>query len=128
YRRFKFEIAKIVERDGLPGYALSLEQYDGKREPSLRMRRREDAGQGAIPAPAPKGKGKATAAPPQTPSAPDDLDSMPLPKVSALIRRSITSLATRATAGEITDATLATLRAECPGWDYQTLHQEFRGW
>ena len=23
---------------------------------------------------------------------------------------------------------LATLRAECPGWDYQNLHAEFRGW
>ncbi|HEX7853774.1 MAG TPA: replication initiator protein A [Sphingobium sp.] len=128
YRRFKFEIAKIVERDALPGYSLSLEQFDGKREPSLRMRRREDVGQSAVPAPAPRGKGKAAAAQTQISSAPDDLDAMPLPKVSALIRRSITSLATRATAGEITDATLATLRAECPGWDYQTLHQEFRDW
>jgi len=45
-----------------------------------------------------------------------------------LLRRSRTSLATRATAGEITDATMATLRAECPGWDYQTLHDEFRTW
>jgi hypothetical protein len=47
---------------------------------------------------------------------------------AALIRRSVTSLATRGTAGEITDATLATLRAECPGWDYQALHAEFRTW
>ena len=39
YRRFKFEIAKIAERDELPGYALSIETADG-REPSLRMRRR----------------------------------------------------------------------------------------
>jgi len=30
--------------------------------------------------------------------------------------------------GEITDATLATLRAEFPGWDYQNLHAEFRAW
>jgi hypothetical protein len=23
---------------------------------------------------------------------------------------------------------MATLRAECPGWDYQRLHDEFRTW
>ncbi|HJT39343.1 MAG TPA: replication initiator protein A, partial [Sphingobium sp.] len=40
YRRFKFEIAKIADRDPLPGYTLQLEQPQGKREPSLRMRRR----------------------------------------------------------------------------------------
>ena len=47
---------------------------------------------------------------------------------AALIRRSVKSLSGRATFGEITDATLATLRAECPGWDYQTLHADFRTW
>ena len=47
---------------------------------------------------------------------------------AALIRRSVKSLSSRATFGEITDATLATLRAECPGWDYQTLHADFRTW
>src|SRR3546814_8694301 len=40
YRRFKFEIARIAERDPLPGYTVELEQPEGKREPSLRMRRR----------------------------------------------------------------------------------------
>jgi hypothetical protein len=47
---------------------------------------------------------------------------------SALIRRSVKSLSTRSTFGEITDATLALLRSECPGWDYQTLHAEFKAW
>lgn len=42
YRRFKFEIAKIAERNTLPGYALEIEQAEGKREPSLRMRRRAE--------------------------------------------------------------------------------------
>ena len=42
YRRFKFEIAKIAERDELPGYALALETPAGKSEPSLRMRRRPE--------------------------------------------------------------------------------------
>lgn len=128
YRRFKFEIAKIAERDELPGYALSIETPAGKREPNLRMRRRADAERPvrsvtdtatvkASPAPAPPAKPKPRAA-----EAEETVD------VRALIRRTVTTAATRATAGEITDATLATLRAECPGWDYQTLHADFRAW
>lgn len=121
YRRFKFEIARIVERDGLPGYTLALEQPSTKREPSLRMTRRPDI-RGA--APAQKAKGAAPAAPRSEAVE----QPMPIAQTSALIRASVTSLATRATAGEVTDATLATLRAECPGWDYQALHQDFRVW
>ncbi len=134
YRRFKFEIAKIAERNELPGYALSLEQAEGKREPSLRMRRRAD-GEGAAPAaPAPRKKSKAKAAPPPQVAAAEDAPPPPAVPAdrdldaSALIRRSVKSLSTRSTFGEITDATLALLRSECPGWDYQTLHAEFKAW
>lgn len=131
YRRFKFEIAKIAERNELPGYALTLEQAEGKREPSLRMCRRA-GGEGAAPtAPAPGKKPKAAAAP--TSKAPMPKDTVPPPAdrnmdASALIRRSVKSLSNRSTFGEITDATLALLRSECPGWDYQTLHAEFKAW
>ncbi|MDY7526234.1 replication initiator protein A [Sphingomonas sp. 10B4] len=131
YRRFKFEIAKIAERNELPGYTLRLETPTGKREPALRMQRRSDAARpvstvsehtSAKPAPS-------SASPPPSPVAVGEAggDDATV-DVKALLRRSRTSLATRATAGEITDATLATLRAECPGWDYQTLHAEFRTW
>ena len=129
YRRFKFEIAKIAERNELPGFALAIEQADGKREPSLRMRRRADGegGAAAIPpgsiAPPPPGLGVAP-----TPSAPPPPDSDAMIDAAALIRRSVKGLAGRGQAGELTEATLATLRAECPGWDYQTLHAEFRTW
>jgi len=127
YRRFKFEIAKIAERDELPGYALLIEQPEGKREPSLRMRRRSEgepkaassakaARAGKAPSPAPKPD------PVPAPATDADIDA------AALIRRSVKSLSGRASFGEITDATLATLRAECPGWDYQTLHADFRTW
>ena len=150
YRRFKFELLKIAERDPLPGYALAVEDANGKREPSLRMRRRpgaaavNGAGQGAGSADGSRDRGRAStrgataeteageaaqvaqAAPTDAAFAP--LSGADLAQAGALLRRSITSLATRATAGDITDATLATLRAECPGWDYQTLHQEFRDW
>lgn len=128
YRRFKFEIAKIAERDPLPGYSLELEQPDGKREPMLRMRRRKSV----VHMPTAtqdnaKQTGPARRAAIVSPAEPQ---SEPLNNVdaSALIRRSVASLSSRASAGELTDATLATLRAEYPGWDYQTLHQEFRDW
>lgn len=135
YRRFKFEITRIAERDALPGYALSFEHPEGKREPLLRMRRRADdeattpsaktAKARAAPAPAPSAV-PASAAPPRSGNVTENVTENV--DVSALVRRSVTTLAGRSTFGEITDATLATLRAECPGWDYQTLHAEFRAW
>ena len=143
YRRFKFEIAKIADRDPLPGYTLQLEQPQGKREPSLRMRRR---GAGPTPsampstpsirstpdaAPAPPARAKVgspTSASPAAKANAAALEREPFFDASAVIRRTVTGLSTRASAGEITDATLATLRAECPGWDYQSLHQDFRTW
>ena len=131
YRRFKFEIAKIAERNELPGYALTLEQAEGKREPSLRMRRRAEGEGAASAAPVPKKKPKAAAAPQSKASTPEDTPPPPADRdldASALIRRSVKSLSTRSTFGEITDATLALLRSECPGWDYQTLHAEFKAW
>ncbi|MFE8585668.1 replication initiator protein A [Sphingomonas sp. NCPPB 2930] len=131
YRRFKFEIAKIAERNELPGYALTLEQAEGKREPSLRMRRRAE-GEGAGPAvPAPPKRSRGAAAPAPKPPTPEDTPPPPSDQdmdASGLIRRSVKSLSTRSTFGEITDATLALLRSECPGWDYQTLHAEFKAW
>lgn len=133
YRRFKFEIAKIAERDPLPGYTLLLEQPQGKREPSLRMSRRSaEVPRASNDAPtakmgiAPKvaalnGTHSSTS---KSPTA----DPQPLLDAGDVIRRTVTSLSSRATAGELTDATLATLRTECPGWDYQSLHQDFRNW
>lgn len=129
YRRFKFEIAKIVERNELPGYALALEAPAGKREPSLRMQRRSDVERPVKTVAAQGAKGVKSGlkpAPVKSAAVADGLYETI--DVAALLRRSRTSLATRATAGEITDATLATLREECPGWDYQTLHAEFRSW
>jgi plasmid replication initiation protein len=129
YRRFKFEMAKLVERNELPGYALALETGAGKREPLLRMQRRSDA-ERPIKTVAAHGEGgskpttkPSTLEPAAIASAADETID-----VAALLRRSRVSLATRATAGEITDATMATLRAECPGWIYQTLQSEFRTW
>lgn len=132
YRRFKFEIAKIAERDPLPGYTLLLEQPDGKREPSLRMRRRSGD---VAPAPTmPAAKAQKASVLAEAPGRGDSAvpavvaDREPLFDARDVIHRTVTGLSTRASAGEISDATLAAVRAECPGWDYQSLHQEFRDW
>ncbi len=130
YRRFKFEIAKIAERDELPGYTLSLETPAGKREPNLRMRRRSEGE--APPAPVQRPSKADAPLPNAVPAAkaPEtDPDAAPIgPEARALIRRSLTRLASRGTSGMVTDATLETLRHECPGWDYQELHRQFRDW
>jgi len=131
YRRFKFEIAKIVERDELPGYTLSLETPAGKREPNLRIRRRAE-GEGARPVDprtTPSAARKSAKPPAEALPAPQREDEATIaPGARALIRRSLTSLASRGTSGTITDATLHQLRQECPGWDYQELHRQFRDW
>ncbi len=123
YRRFKFEIAKIAERDPLPGYSLQMEHADGKREPSVRMRRRTaDMDRSGQFARQEIGTGKR----PPAKGAPEA--SEPLFDASDVIRSTVVCMSARASAGEITDATLATLRSNYPGWDYQSLHQEFRDW
>lgn len=112
YRRFKFEIIKIAERDELPGYSLEVEQSEGKREPSLRMRRRPD-GERARPAASrmPAGVPQGTEKNPPGATKP---------------RRA--ELPIRAIVAEITPQTLELLRHECPGWDYANLHNLFREW
>lgn len=123
YRRFKFEIAKIVERDELPGYMLTLEQPRDRREPNVRMRRREE-----IAAKPSRRAGSLLQSPKPTQVAKNEGVSPPRAEMAAAIRNAVTSLATRSTSGELTDRTLEVLRSECPGWDYQTLHQLYREW
>ncbi len=122
YRRFKFEIAKIAERDELPGYALTLEAGADGKEPALRMRRRPETRPRTVSVAAPS----PPPLPDATPLSPERTEE--LVDAAAAIRQAVKRLASHATEGEITPATLATLRAECPGWDYQTLHAEFRAW
>jgi hypothetical protein len=127
YRRFKFEIAKIAAKNALPGYALTLEQAEGKKEPSLRMRRRaaDEKVESAKPAPdLIRGQG--------VPSLPAALPQERLIEgvidAKAAIRSALAGLTQKAVAGYLTDTTLDTLRRECPGWDYQTLHAEYKAW
>ncbi len=138
YRRFKFELLKIAERDPLPGYALIVEQAEGKKEPAIRMRRRTADAKAPLPSLSPRSgavsKKKPLAPAPQAAKDEDKgednalLSAEELRDAGLMIRRSITGLSTRAASREIADATLTLLRSECPGWDYQTLHQDFRNW
>lgn len=129
YRRFKFEIIKLAEKNALPGYDLKIESAKERKEPLLRMQRVDDkadaaqrAEQGGEPAKvAPR---KFDAAPAHPPKAPEEkrLDA------SALIRSSVSTLSDYATRGYMTDDTIELLRRECPGWDLYTLHAEFERW
>src|SRR3546814_7792304 len=51
YRRFKFEMTKIVRENALPGYALELE-LRAEAEPFLRMVRRNLTSEPGAPSPA----------------------------------------------------------------------------
>ncbi|MEQ1549508.1 MAG: replication initiator protein A [Chakrabartia sp.] len=129
YRRFKFEIIKLADKNALPGYDLKIEGAKERKEPLLRMRRVDDkvdaaqlAGQGTE---APKVSArKAEAEPVRMLKAPEKK----LVDASALIRRSVSTLSENATRGYMTEDTTDLLRRECPGWDLYTLHTEFERW
>lgn len=132
YRRFKFEILKLAEKDDLPGYALLVETARGG-EPALRMRRvdgKDGAGQNAAAPMAEEdvspGKHPGPSAPaipaPEPAAEPDTVDAR------RLIRATLSGLTGAATRGFMTEDTIAHLRATCPGWDLYTLHAEFEQW
>lgn len=147
YRRFKFEILKLAEKDALPGYSLSVEQ-SARGEPLLRMRRNDTKGEGLTltaeelhcdnlrtePPPT-------AIVPPQggTMAAPEKVSSRKLPAAAkpadevfidarALIRTTVAGLSDSANRGFIANETLEVLRRECPGWDLYALHAEFEAW
>ena len=141
YRRFKFEMLKLAEKDELPGYALSVETAkDG--EPMVRMRRIDGKGgagtvlpEGATP------EAKALSAPPVSPgkratpsaapaSQPADSEASQDVAIDArkLIRSTVAGLSDAATRGFMTDETIDLLRRECPGWDLHALHADFERW
>ena len=142
YRRFKFELLKLAEKDDLPGYALSVETSKGG-EPSMRMRRvdgKDGAGQALIslcsdPKVSP-GKHDAPSAIPElvleknASAAPTKKASSETEIIDArrLIRSTLAGISTAATRGFMTDETIEYLRSTYPGWDLYTLHMEFEQW
>jgi len=111
YRRFKFEILKIIKRNDLPGYSFSIRSESGG-EPLVHMLRREYAGEGTQPEwkPAPK---QAQRNRPATHHAPPRTQELPLLK--PIIRA-------------LSDRTIAQIRGEFPGWDIYALQATFNEW
>ena len=158
YRRFKFEMLKLAEKDGLPGYGLSVETSKSG-EPMLRMRRvdgkggaenclrdqtseaplqtQENASAATKVSPGKQilGKGAKSYQMPETQSA-RKISANPIQNAyevetvdaSKLIRSTVAGLSDAATRGFMTDETIDQLRRECPGWDLYALHAEFERW
>lgn len=141
YRRFKFELIKLAEKNALPGYDLSIVPASNpSREPSLHMQRNNAKGEGLALVTSETARDTADRAgqgdAPQSSSKvssgklSDDGPRITEPQVDAraLIRRSIAGLSDSATRGFMTDETTTLLRGECPGWDLYVLHGEFESW
>ncbi|MDE1917805.1 MAG: replication initiator protein A [Sphingomonadales bacterium] len=138
YRRFKFEMLKLAEKNDLPGYALSVET-SREGEPMLRMKR-VDGKDGAermrdieVSTLAEQGEGRAAAPAADMPSAKPPAKTKPAPSeplvdARALVRQAVAGLSDAATRGFMTDETIEHLRATCPGWDLYMLHSEFESW
>ena len=141
YRRFKFEILKLAEKNGLPGYDLIIEDLD-HGEPKLRMRKQGDhepvklasAGQGSetpkAASPENPVRTKPAAAAPKSDNHVTKTGALDEPVIDArtMIKRTLTGLSTAATRGYMTDETIELLRSECPGWDLYRLHADFETW
>jgi len=141
YRRFKFEILKLAEKNVLPGYRLVVEEGKGA-EPLLRMIRLTEITSSAqdeteleseavsvqetvevdtASAVALDGQGSEANAP-RNEEAPLFFDAR------HLVRSAVAGLSDRATRGVMTDETIGYLRENCPGWDLYALHAEFEAW
>lgn len=140
YRRFKFEMLKLAEKNDLPGYGLAVEAGKGG-EPLLRMRRiegKDGAEKPLISTQEPAGKDAdlpdaALHPAPQRPVFPGKQNSTEPTKAElidarSLIRSTITGLSTAGTRGYMTDNTIDHLREICPGWDLHALHADFERW
>lgn len=119
YKRFKFEISKLVAENGLPGIHLELEHRDGRKEPLVRMIRRKDEPTNGSK----KRMAKSTSTSPQPEPEADYVDPALLKQITSRAGR---RLKTRAEEGFMTQETLDFIRREYPGWDYDYIHDEFK--
>jgi len=139
YRRFKFEVIKLAEKNDLPGYRLLIEQGKGS-EPLLRMIRLDDQAaaktnsQPSEDMPAPHSPvyspGKDHSVTKGKPPASEATEAVEVQFFDArsLVRSAVAGLSDKATRGIIADETMAYLREKCPGWDLYALHAEFESW
>ncbi len=141
YRRFKFELIKLAEKNALPRYDLAVvAAADPTGEPSLRMQRNDAKGDGAVLTTSAAARVTAErAGQGADPRSPEKVSSRklsepvgrpiePMVDARALIRQSISGLSDAATRGFMSDDTITLLREQCPGWDLYALHAEFEVW
>lgn len=150
YRRFKFEIVKLAEKNALPGYKLAIEP--GKGGELLLRATRADGKDGAnkvlqeqAATSVSPGKQPSASRPSPAPALPADpapvrpraiASSQPATHdetdiavdAGALVRTALAGLTSASTRGFVTGETAEYLRETCPGWDLYTLHAEFQRW
>jgi len=111
YRRFKFEILRIIQSNDLPGFSLSVRSETGG-EPLVHMLRREFAGEGDQQTwkPAPR-----QAPRPRQTAQNETTRTHDLPLLNPIIRT-------------LSERAIAQIRKEFPGWDVYALQAAFDDW
>lgn len=139
YRRFKFEVIKLAEKNDLPGYRLLIEQGKGS-EPLLRMTRLNDQTAEKTESQPPEGvpaklaldyspgKDHIATKPKSASLEAIETEEVQFFDARSLVRSAIAGLSDKATRGVIADETISYLREKCPGWDLYALHAEFESW
>lgn len=141
YRRFKFELIKLAEKNALPGYDLAIvHASDSRGEPSLKMQRNDSKGEGLTLTTSEAARDMSDRAAQGSDvqrsekvssrklSVDEPQKTEPVFDARALIRQSVASLSDAATRGYMADDTITLLCGQCPGWDLYALHAEFESW
>jgi plasmid replication initiation protein len=110
YRRFKFEMLRVVQRNDLPGFFLSVRESSAG-EPLIHMVKSEHAGEGAFQNFQPQPKKEARPAQSQAKPVP----ARALPLLNPIMRN-------------LSDRTIMSVRCDFPGWDIYSLKAEFDEW
>jgi len=112
YRRFKFEILKIIQHNDLPGFSLAVVPSEREGEPLVHMVKREHVGEGGHQEWKPPSKQSLRPRPvlPVRTAADGDL-----PLLSPIIRT-------------LSERTIVNIRNECPGWDIYALQHAYNEW
>jgi plasmid replication initiation protein len=111
YRRFKFEILRIIARNDLPGFSLAV-QTGAQGEPLVHMVKREHVGEGGHQEWTPITKSQPRPKPVQPPK---NMADSALPLLNPIMRT-------------LSERTIISIREECPGWDIYALQHAFNEW
>jgi plasmid replication initiation protein len=111
YRRFKFEMLRIVKNNNLPGISLAVREGSGS-EPLIHMLKREYAGEGASQGYHRAARREVRSSHQHQVKAASDSD---LPLLSPIIRN-------------LSERTIIRIRHDFPKWDIYALKAEFDEW